>query len=89
MDERASRAVTEVFIRLFEEGLIYRGKRIINWSPVAQSALSDEEVVFKEVQDTLYTLRYSLESGDGFLCVATARPETIFGDVAVAVKSAR
>lgn len=85
MDERASRAVTEVFIRLFEEGLIYRGKRIINWSPVAQSALSDEEVVFKEVQDTLYTLRYSLESGDGFLCVATARPETIFGDVAVAV----
>lgn len=85
MDERASRAVTEVFIRLFDEGLIYRGKRIINWSPVAQSALSDEEVIFKEVHDTLYTLRYALESGDGFLCVATARPETIFGDVAIAV----
>lgn len=85
MDENASKAVTEVFIRLFEEGLIYRGKRIINWSPVAQSAVSDEEVIFKEVQDHLYTLKYKKENEEGYLYVATARPETIFGDVAVAV----
>lgn len=85
MDETASKAVTEVFIRLFEEGLIYRGKRIINWSPLAQSALSDEEVTFRETHDQLYTLKYKKEHEDGYLYVATARPETIFGDVAVAV----
>lgn len=85
MDESASTAVREVFIRLFDEDLIYRGKRIINWSPVAQSALSDEEVNFKEVKEHIYTLRYHLEDGSGTLLVATVRPETIFGDVAVAV----
>jgi valyl-tRNA synthetase len=85
MDETASNAVREVFIRLFDEGLIYRGKRIINWSPVAQSALSDEEVIFREVQEFIYTLRYQLEDNSGYLLVATVRPETIFGDVAVAV----
>ncbi len=85
MDEHASEAVRDVFIALFDEGLIYRGKRIINWSPVAQSALSDEEVVFKEVKEHLYTLRYHLEDGSGTLLVATVRPETIFADVAVAV----
>ncbi|MBU3698976.1 MAG: valine--tRNA ligase [Candidatus Kapabacteria bacterium] len=85
MDESASRAVAEVFVRLFDEGLIYRGKRIINWSPVAQSALSDEEVIFREVREHLYTLRYNLENGQGALLVATVRPETIFADVAVAV----
>lgn len=85
MDESASNAVRETFIRLFDEGLIYRGKRIINWSPVAQSALSDEEVIFKEVKEHIYTLRYHFESGNGWLNVATVRPETIFGDVAVAV----
>lgn len=85
MDESASNAVYEVFIRLFDEGLIYRGKRIINWSPVAQSAISDEEVNFREVQEHIYTLRYQLEDGSGTLLVATVRPETIFGDVAVAV----
>jgi len=58
MDESASNAVRETFIRLFDEGLIYRGKRIINWSPVAQSALSDEEVLFREVKEHIYTLRY-------------------------------
>lgn len=85
MDERASHAVREVFIRLFDEGLIYRGKRIINWSPLAQSALSDEEVVFREVKEQIYTLRYKFLEDDGWLTIATARPETLFGDVAVAV----
>jgi len=85
MDESASEAVRDVFISLYDEGLIYRGKRIINWSPVAQSALSDEEVIFKEVKEHIYTLRYNLADGSGALLVATVRPETIFADVAVAV----
>lgn len=85
MDESASQAVRDVFISLYDEGLIYRGKRIINWSPVAQSALSDEEVIFKEVKEQIYTLRYELADGTGALFVATVRPETIFADVAVAV----
>jgi len=86
MDESASNAVREAFIRLFDAGLIYRGKRIINWSPKLQSALSDEEVVYREVDDTLYTLAYKLEGSESeYIPVATVRPETIFGDVAVAV----
>lgn len=85
MDESASNAVREVFIRLFDEGLIYKGKRIINWSPLAQTALSDEEVEFKEVKEHLYTLRYYFENSEDYLKVATVRPETIFGDLAVAV----
>lgn len=85
MDESSSEAVRAVFIRLFDEGLIYRGKGIINWSPVAQSALSDEEVIFKEVKEQFYTMRYALQDGSGFLLVGTVRPETIFADVAVAV----
>lgn len=85
MDESASAAVRDVFVQLFDEGLIYRGKRIINWSPVAQSALSDEEVSFKEVKEHIYTLRYHFEDGSEPLLVATVRPETLFGDVAVAV----
>ncbi|MCX7930501.1 MAG: valine--tRNA ligase, partial [Chlorobi bacterium] len=89
MDESASNAVREVFIRLFDAGLIYRGKRIINWSPRLQSALSDEEVIYRPVDDTLYVLRYQLEGSDTeYLAVATVRPETIFGDVAVAVHPA-
>lgn len=85
MDAAPSYAVQEVFIRLFEEGLIYRGKRIINWSPLAQTALSDEEVEFKEVKEHLYTMKYFFEDGKDYLTVSTARPETIFGDIAVAV----
>jgi valyl-tRNA synthetase len=85
MDESASTAVSEVFIRLFDEGLIYKGKKIINWSPLARTALSDEEVEFKEVDEQLYTLRYYFEDSDEYLQVATVRTETIFGDVAVAV----
>lgn len=85
MDDDASNAVKEVFIRLFDEGLIYRGKRIINWSPLAQTALSDEEVEFREVREHFYTLRYYFPDRVNYLKVATVRPETIFGDVAVAV----
>lgn len=85
MDESASNAVREVFIRLYDEGLIYRGKRIINWSPRLRSALSDEEVVYRPVEEELLIVRYEFEDGSGFLPVATVRPETIFADVAVAV----
>ncbi len=85
LDESASNAVQEVFIRLFDEGLIYRGKRIINWSPLSMTALSDEEVEFREVKEHLYTLKYYFVGEDKYLSVATVRPETIFGDVAVAV----
>lgn len=85
MDDSASKSVTEIFVRLFDAGLIYKGKRIINWSPVAQTALSDEEVEFRQVQEHLYTLKYYFADGSGYLQVATVRPETIYGDVAVAV----
>lgn len=85
LDSGASKAVQEVFIRLFDEGLIYRGKRIINWSPVAQSALSDEEVIPQTTTSTFYTLKYHLSDGSGTLLVGTVRPETLYGDVAVAV----
>ena len=86
LDETASKAVKDVFVRLYDDGLIYKGKRIINWSPLAQTALSDEEVEFKEINEYLYTLRYYfVEEADKFLQVATVRPETIFGDIAVAV----
>jgi valyl-tRNA synthetase len=85
MDETASKAVTEVFVSLFEEGLIYKGKRIINWSPAAQTALSNEEVDFKEINEPFYTMKYKFVDSDEYLEVATVRPETIYGDVAVAV----
>lgn len=84
-DDGLSEAVKEVFVRLYDKGLIYKGKRIVNWSPAAQTTLSDEEVKHREVVDTMYTLRYRLADGSGSLLVATARPETVFGDVAVAV----
>ncbi len=86
LDDHASNAVKEVFIQLFDEGLIYKGKRIINWSPLSQTALSDEEVEFREVNEHLYTMRYRfVDNPREYLSVATVRPETIFGDVAVAV----
>ncbi|TAL70899.1 MAG: valine--tRNA ligase [Bacteroidetes bacterium] len=85
MDESASNAVQQVFIKLFDDGLIYKGKRIINWSPLSQTALSDEEVEFKEVKEHLYTIRYYFPDSNEYLKVATVRPETLFGDVAVAV----
>ena len=85
MDESLSLAVRENFIRLYEDGLIYRGKRLVNWDPVFQTAISDLEVENHEEQGTLWHLRYPLESGDGHIVVATSRPETLFGDQAVAV----
>ncbi len=85
MDEKASNAVRDVFIEMFDKGLIYKGKRIINWSPVSMTALSDEEVEFREVNEKFYTLRYYFEGSKEYLKVSTVRPETIFGDVAVAV----
>ncbi|HEY8529278.1 MAG TPA: valine--tRNA ligase [Paenibacillaceae bacterium] len=85
LDEGLSRAVREVFVRLYEKGLIYRGKRIINWDPETRTALSDIEVEYKEVQGRLYHLRYPLVDGSGYIEVATTRPETMLGDTAVAV----
>ncbi|MDQ2640072.1 MAG: valine--tRNA ligase [Pseudomonadota bacterium] len=85
MDEGLSAAVTEVFVRLHEEGLIYRGKRLVNWDPVLLTALSDLEVLPSEEDGKLWHLRYPLEDGSGHLVVATTRPETLLGDAAVAV----
>jgi valyl-tRNA synthetase len=85
MDAGLSRAVTEVFVRLYQEGLIYRGKRLVNWDPVLKTALSDLEVVAEEELGNLWHLRYPLDDGDGYLVVATTRPETLLGDAAVAV----
>ncbi|HZG18130.1 MAG TPA: valine--tRNA ligase [Candidatus Bathyarchaeia archaeon] len=85
MDEGLSRAVREVFVRLYEKGLIYRGNRIINWDPAARTALSDIEVIYKEVKGALHHMRYPLVDGTGHIEVATTRPETMLGDTAVAV----
>jgi valyl-tRNA synthetase len=85
MDEGLSRVVTEVFVRLHEHGLIYRGKRLVNWDPVLQTAVSDLEVETNEEDGKLYHIRYPLSDGAGHVTVATTRPETLLGDVAVAV----
>jgi valyl-tRNA synthetase len=85
MDEGLSRAVTEVFVRLHDEGLIYRGKRLVNWDPVLHTALSDLEVLSEPEQGHLWHLRYPLADGSGHIVVATTRPETMLGDTAVAV----
>jgi valyl-tRNA synthetase len=85
MDDSLSRSVTEVFVRLHDEGLIYRGKRLVNWDPVLRTALSDLEVLAAEEEGSLWHLRYPLEDGSGYLVVATTRPETLLGDSAVAV----
>ncbi|WP_145029111.1 valine--tRNA ligase [Paenibacillus sp. Y412MC10] len=85
LDEGLSKAVREVFVKLYEKGLIYRGKKIINWDPAARTALSDIEVEYKEVNGHLYHLQYPLKDGSGHITVATTRPETMLGDTAVAV----
>jgi len=85
MDEGLSKAVTEVFVRLYREGLIYRGKRLVNWDPVLQTAVSDLEVVSTEEDGFIWEINYPLEDGSGHLTVATTRPETLLGDTAVAV----
>jgi valyl-tRNA synthetase len=85
MDEGLSRAVREVFVRLYEDGLIYRGKRLVNWDPVLHTAISDLEVVSQEESGSLWHIRYPMADGNGHLVVATTRPETMLGDTAVAV----
>ncbi len=85
MDEGLSDAVKEVFVRLFEEGLIYRGKRLVNWDPKLHTAVSDLEVLSEEENGFLWHMRYPLTNGQGHLVVATTRPETMLGDCAVAV----
>lgn len=86
MDEKCSKAVREVFVNLYNKGLIYRGSRIINWCPCCKTALSDAEVEYAEEDSFFWHLKYFVEGGDGeYLVVATTRPETMFGDTAVAV----
>ena len=85
MDDGLSNAVQEVFIRLYKEGLIYRGKRLVNWDPVLHTAISDLEVISEEEQGSLWHFNYPLAGGEGHLTVATTRPETMLGDAAVAV----
>ena len=85
LDDEMSDSVTETFISLFNDGLLYRDKKIVNWDPEAQTTLSNEEVIYKEEETELYYLKYKIAETDEFLSVATTRPETIFGDTAVAV----
>ncbi len=85
LDESYSRAVIETFVRLYNEGLIYRGRRLINWDPVGRTALSDEEVIHRETSGHLWYFHYPLKEGDRHVTVATTRPETMLGDTAVAV----
>jgi valyl-tRNA synthetase len=85
MDEGLSQAVREVFVRLYDEGLIYRGKRLVNWDPVLHTAVSDLEVQSQEENGSMWHLRYPFADGEGAVIVATTRPETMLGDAAVAV----
>jgi len=85
MDEKCSKAVKEVFVNLYEKGLIYRGDRIINWCPDCKTALSDAEVEYVEEDSHLWYIKYPIKDSDGYLTVATSRPETMLGDTAVAV----
>ena len=85
MDEKCNRAVKKVFVNLYNKGLIYRGSRIINWCPCCKTALSDAEVEYSEQDSFLWHIKYPLTDGSGYLTVATTRPETMFGDTAVAV----
>ena len=85
LDDGLSKAVRHVFVTLYKKGLIYRGERIINWDPEAMTALSNEEVIYKDVEGAFYHIKYMLEDSDEYLEVATTRPETLFGDTAVAV----
>ena len=85
MDEGFSRAVQEVFVRLYDEGLIYRGEYLINWCPVDMTAISDEEVDNVERDGHLWYINYPLASGEGHITIATTRPETMLGDSAIAV----
>jgi valyl-tRNA synthetase len=85
MDEVRSESVIKTFVDLYNKGLIYRGVRMVNWDPAAKTALSDEEVIFREMQSKLFYLKYKIDGEDGFVTIATTRPETILGDTAVCV----
>ena len=85
MDPSYSKSVMDTFIDLFDKGYIYRGKRMINWDPAARTALSDEEVIYKEVNSKLFHVRYQVAGTDEYLTIATTRPETILGDTAICV----
>ena len=85
LDDGLSKAVRKVFVDLYNKGLIYRGERIINWDPLAMTALSNEEVIYKDVEGAFYHLKYYIEGTKDYLDVATTRPETLFGDTAIAV----
>ena len=85
LDEGLNKAVTKVFVDYYNKGLIYRGEKIINWDPAARTALSNEEVVYKEIDGAFYHIKYKLENSEEYLDVATTRPETLCGDTAVAV----
>jgi valyl-tRNA synthetase len=87
MDATMSRAVLEVFVRLHEQGLIYRGKRLVHWDPVLGTAVSDLEVESEEEDGKIWEIRYPFEDGRGSVVIATTRPETMLGDVAVAVNA--
>ena len=85
MEDYLSDAVIEVFVDLYEKGYIYRGVRMVNWDPQGKTALSDDEVIYKEVQSKLYYVNYKIEGEDGFVTIATTRPETILGDTAICI----
>src|SRR5215217_5423788 len=85
MDAPRAKAVREAFFRLFKDGLIYRGKRLVNWDPATQTALADDEVENEEIDGHFYYLKYPLDDGSGTITVATTRPETMLGDAAVAI----
>jgi len=85
LDEGLSLNVRKVFVDLYKKGLIYRGNRIVNWDPASQTAVSDDEITYEERADKLYYIKYKLEDSEEFITIATTRPETIFGDTAVAV----
>ena len=85
MDSHYSKAVLESFVRLYNKGLIYKGSKLVNWCPKSQTALSDEEVMFKEVNGKLWHIKYAINESDSFIEIATTRPETMLGDTAIAV----
>ena len=85
LDKGLSKSVQEIFVRMYNDGLIYRGNRIVNWCPRCQSTLSDDEVKYKEAEGKLYYIKYPIEKSDDFIIIATTRPETMLGDTAIAV----
>ena len=88
MEPKLYDAVIETFVRLFNKGLIYRGVRMVNWDPQGKTALSDEEVIYKDVQAKLFHIQYPLTDGSGHVTIATTRPETIMADTAICVNPA-